>query len=53
MRFDHLPPIGGPINEAMPWKRSSSPKAFVRFSNPNKSTRMTDVSPVKKYEKLI
>lgn len=36
------------MNDAIPWKRRSSPKAFVRFSNPKRSTRMTDVSPGRK-----
>lgn len=40
-----LPPIGGPIKDAIPWNISNKPKAFVRFSNPNKSTKITDVSP--------
>lgn len=35
------------MNEAIPWKSRRSPKAFVKFSNPNKSTRMTDVSPTR------
>lgn len=40
-----LPAIGGPISDAIPWNSSSSPKALVRRSSPNKSTRMTEVSP--------
>lgn len=39
------PPIGGPINDAIPWKRRRRPKAFVKFSNPNKSTKITEVRP--------
>lgn len=39
------PPMGGPMKDAIPWKSRRSPKAFVKFSKPNKSTRMTDVSP--------
>lgn len=39
------PAIGGPINDAMPWNNSSSPKAFVNFSSPSKSTKITDVRP--------
>jgi len=37
--------MGGPIIDAIPWKRSRSPKAFVSLSNPSKSTRTTDVRP--------
>ncbi len=28
---------------AMPWNNKSRPNAFVSFSNPSRSTRMTDV----------
>jgi len=28
---------------ATPWKRSRRPNAFVNFSNPSKSTKITDV----------
>lgn len=44
---ENLPPIGGPMNEAIPWNKRSRPKAFVKLSNPNKSTKITDVSPEK------
>lgn len=37
--------MGGPVNEAIPWKSKSMPKAFVNFSSPNKSTKITDVNP--------
>lgn len=39
------PTIGGPTNDAIPWKSNNSPNAFVNFSSPNKSTRITDVNP--------
>lgn len=40
-----VPAIGGPTREAIPWKRSSKPKALVSLSRPSKSTRITDVKP--------
>jgi hypothetical protein len=42
-----LPPIGGPMKLAIPWNKRSNPKAFVKLSKPNKSTRITDVKPEK------
>lgn len=44
-RASILPAKGGPTNEAMPWKSKSRPKAFVSFSSPRRSTRMTEVRP--------
>lgn len=41
----HLPPMGAPIKLAIPWKRSSKPKAFVSFSRPSRSTSITEVRP--------
>lgn len=40
-----IPPSGGPTKEAIPWNIRSRPKAFVKFSKPNKSTKMTEVNP--------
>lgn len=33
------------MNVAMPWNSNSKPNAFVSFSNPSKSTKITEVSP--------
>ena len=33
-----VPAMGGPISEAIPWNKSSKPKAFLNFSRSNKST---------------
>jgi hypothetical protein len=38
-----LPIIGGPIKDATPWNSRRIPKAFVSFSIPNKSTKITEV----------
>lgn len=35
--------IGGPMNDAIPWKSKRIPKALVNFSIPNKSTKITEV----------
>jgi len=34
---------GGPIKEATPWNKSRIPNAFVNFSSPSRSTRITDI----------
>lgn len=39
------PASGGPINDARPWNNKSRPNAFVSFSNPSRSTKMTEVKP--------
>lgn len=41
----YLPPSGGPIREAIPWKRSKTPNALVNLSRPKRSTKITDVRP--------
>jgi hypothetical protein len=45
-----LPAIGAPMQAAIPWKRSKSPKAFVNFSRPSKSTRIMDLRDAKQAE---
>uniref|UniRef100_A0A1B0ALY6 Uncharacterized protein n=1 Tax=Glossina palpalis gambiensis TaxID=67801 RepID=A0A1B0ALY6_9MUSC len=45
LKLAKLPPIGGPIKEATPWKSNNKPKAFVSLSRPNKSTNITEVKP--------
>jgi hypothetical protein len=40
-----VPAIGGPRKDAIPWKSSSNPNAFVRRSSPSRSTRITEVNP--------
>lgn len=41
--IQNIPMIGGPMNDAIPWKSKRIPKAFVNFSIPNKSTKITEV----------
>lgn len=38
MYISNIPAKGGPIIAATPWNIKSSPKAFVNFSNPSRST---------------
>lgn len=42
---NNVPAAGGPTNDAIPWNSNNKPKAFVRCSNPKRSTKITDVSP--------
>ena len=37
--------LGGPSTDAIPWKSSRIPKAFVSLSRPRRSTSTTEVRP--------
>ena len=43
--FIHVPIIGGPMTDAIPWNSSNNPKALVSLSRPKRSTKTTDVRP--------
>lgn len=52
MAFLKAPASGAPIIAATPWNSNSSPKAFVNFSKPKRSTTTIDLREAKQAERV-